>query len=227
MRHIDIYGEPLQWYIGNDKTYSTIVGGYRTFLVIGAALIFLFYSIYKLFTERECSYLFYDIVFSDIDETNLIYYKDFEIFFFFQTHGNHMMEMDKNVIRAVIKQTKASDDSSSSSESNEVRNLSYEKKKKIRNIQNNENFNNNENNENFNEIFEKVFFIENNENLNEKNENLNENNENLNNENLNENNENLIENFINNLLLKEDISIYLFTELFILLKMIQKKQFFF
>ena len=139
MRHIDIYGEPLQWYIGNDKTYSTIVGGYRTFLVIGAALIFLFYSVYKLFTERECSYLFYDIVFSDIDETNLIYYKDFEIFFFFQTHGNHMMEMDKNIIRAVIKQTKAPDDSSSSSSESEVRNLSS--RKKIRNIQINENFN--------------------------------------------------------------------------------------
>ena len=193
MRHIDIYGEPLQWYIGNDKTYSTIVGGYRTFLVIGAALIFLFYSVYKLFTERECSYLFYDIVFSDIDETNLIYYKDFEIFFFFQTHGNHMMEMDKNIIRAVIKQTKASDDSSSSSSESDVRNLSS--RKKIRNIQINENFNNN-NNENFNN--------NNNENPNQNSQNSFNNNENSNNSNqnsnnnLNNNNENSQNSFNNN-----------------------------
>ena len=201
MRHIDIYGEPLQWYIGNDKTYSTIVGGYRTFLVIGAALIFLFYSVYKLFTERECSYLFYDIVFSDIDETNLIYYKDFEIFFFFQTHGNHMMEMDKNIIRAVIKQTKASDDSSSSSSESEVRNLSS--RKKIRNIQINENFNNN-NNENFNnnnnENFNNIY----NENFNQNSQNSNNNNQNSNNSiqnsnnNLNNNNENSQNSFNNN-----------------------------
>ena len=68
-----------------------------------------------------------------------------------------------------------------------------------------------ENNENSNEIFEKVFFIENNENLNEKNENLNE------------KNENLIENFINNLLLKEDISIYLLTEIIHFIKNDSKK----
>ena len=24
MRHLDIYGQPLQWYIGNDKTYNTL-----------------------------------------------------------------------------------------------------------------------------------------------------------------------------------------------------------
>ena len=170
MRHIDIYGKPLQWFIGNDKTYSTIVGGYRTFFVIGAALIFLFYSIYKLFTERECSYLFYDIVFSDIEETDFIYYKDFEIFFFFQTNRNHMMEMDKNIIRAVIKQTKATDESSSSEESTDVRNL-YSRKN-FRNINNsidNQNSHNNINNE---------FLFNNNEN---SNNNLNNNNEQNNN----------------------------------------------
>ena len=50
MRKIDIYGEPLQWYIGNNETYHTVAGGFRTFLVISIALIFLFYSIIKLFT---------------------------------------------------------------------------------------------------------------------------------------------------------------------------------
>ena len=193
MRHIDIYGKPLQWFIGNDKTYSTIVGGYRTFFVIGMALIFLFYSIYKLFTQRECSYLFYDIVFSDIEETDLIYYKDFEIFFFFQTHRNQMMEMDKNIIRAVIKQTKPVEDSSSSEESTDVRNL-YSRKN-FRNIQKNENFNNNINNgfdnqNSHNNINNENLFNNNenpNNNLNDSNEQNNNNNP-INNENSNNNN---------------------------------------
>ena len=63
MRHIDIYGEPLNWYIGNHQTYNTTVGGCRTFIVIGCALIFLIYSIYNLFTDRNGSFLFYDITY--------------------------------------------------------------------------------------------------------------------------------------------------------------------
>ena len=83
MRHLDIYGQHLQWYIGNDKTYNRVVGWHSTFFVIGAALIFLFYSIYQLFTSREGTYVFYDIVFSEIEDEFIYYYKDFEIFFFF------------------------------------------------------------------------------------------------------------------------------------------------
>ena len=106
MRHLDIYGQPLQWYIGNDKTYNTVVGGCRTFFVIGAALIFLIYSIYQLFTSREGSYVFYDIVFSEIEDEYIYYYQDFEIFFFFQTSGHQMMEMNTDILKAVIKQQK-------------------------------------------------------------------------------------------------------------------------
>ena len=132
MRHLDIYGEPLQWYIGNDKTYNTVVGGCRTFFVIGAALIFLGYSIYQLFTSREGSYVFYDIVFSEISDENVYYYKDFEIFFFFQTSGRQMMEMDTDILQAVIKQTKASDDSSSSTDSSDITRLrNLNKKRKL------------------------------------------------------------------------------------------------
>ena len=108
---------------------------------------------------------------------------------------------------------------------NKIKNISNIINNLSNNLQNdflNYDFNNNENNENFNEIFEKVFFIENNENLNEINENLNE----KNNENLNEN-EKLIENFINNLLLKEDISIYLLTEIIHFIKNDSKKAIFF
>ena len=133
MRHLDIYGQPLQWYIGNDKTYNTVVGGCRTFFVIGAALIFLIYSIYQLFTSREGSYVFYDIVFSEIEDEYIYYYQDFEIFFFFQTSGHQMMEMNTDILKAVIKQTKASDDSSSSesSESTRLRNLEKKKNRKL------------------------------------------------------------------------------------------------
>ena len=135
MRHLDIYGQPLQWYIGNDKTYNTIVGGCRTFFVIGAALIFLIYSIYQLFTSREGSYVFYDIVFSEISDESIYYYQDFEIFFFFQTSGHQMMQMNTDILKAVIKQTKASDDSSSSSESTESTRLRNLRKRKNRKLQ--------------------------------------------------------------------------------------------
>ena len=62
MRHIDIYGEPLNWFIGNHETYNTTVGGCRTFIVIGCALVFLIYSIYNLFHDRNGSFIFYDIL---------------------------------------------------------------------------------------------------------------------------------------------------------------------
>ena len=31
MRKIDIYGEPLQWYIGKNETYRTVAGGFKSF----------------------------------------------------------------------------------------------------------------------------------------------------------------------------------------------------
>ena len=34
MRKIDIYGEPLQWYIGKNETYRTVAGGFKSFFVI-------------------------------------------------------------------------------------------------------------------------------------------------------------------------------------------------
>ena len=178
MRHLDIYGEPLQWYIGNDKTYNTVIGGCRTFFVVGAALIFLFYSIYQLFTSREGTYVFYDIVFSEIEDENIYYYQDFEIFFFFQTSRHQMMGMDSDILKAVIKQTKASDDSSSDSSELTLRNL--KNKRTLQNDDPNNQGNMNENNQNQNG--------NQNQNQNENNENENENqNQNENNENQNQN----------------------------------------
>ena len=83
MRHIDIYGEPLSWFIGNNKTYNTTVGGCRTFIVISCTLLFLIYSIYNLFNDRNGSFIFYDITYPEIEDTTFYYYNDFEIFFFF------------------------------------------------------------------------------------------------------------------------------------------------
>ena len=179
MRHLDIYGQPLQWYIGNDKTYNTVVGGCRTFFVIGAALIFLVYSIYQLFTSREGSYVFYDIVFSEISDESIYYYQDFEIFFFFQTSGHQMMEMNTDILKAVIKQTKASDDSSSSSESTEstrLRNLRKRKNRKLQSDDTNNQGNEGTTNENEGNTNNEQNSPEENQNENpENNENNNEN----------------------------------------------------
>ncbi len=183
MRHLDIYGQPLQWYIGNDKTYNTVVGGCRTFFVIGAALIFLAYSIYQLFTSREGSYVFYDIVFSEISDESIYYYQDFEIFFFFQTSGHQMMEMNTDILKAVIKQTKASDDSSSSSESTESTRLRNLRKRKNRKLQSDDT--NNQGNEGTTN--ENAGNTNTNNEQNSQEENQNENPENNGNNNENEN----------------------------------------
>ena len=110
MRHIDIYGEPLSWFIGNNKTYNTTVGGCRTFIVISCALLFLIYSIYNLFNDRNGSFIFYDITYPEIEDTTFYYYNDFEIFFFFQSSGREWMKMNNNILQVSLIQTIASDD---------------------------------------------------------------------------------------------------------------------
>ena len=110
MRKIDIYGEPLQWYIGNNETYHTVAGGFRTFLVISIALIFLFYSIIMLFKDRDGSFVMYDISFSELEDADLVYFRDFEIFFFFKS-SSAMMKMDTSIFQAYLTQINASDNS--------------------------------------------------------------------------------------------------------------------
>ena len=110
MRKIDIYGEPLQWYIGNKETYHTVAGGFRTFLVISIALIFLFYSIIKLFTDRDGSFVMYDISYSELNDADFIYFRDFEIFFFFKS-SSAMMKMDTSIFQAYLTQINATDNS--------------------------------------------------------------------------------------------------------------------
>ena len=102
IRNLDIYGQPLQWYIGSDKKYTTIVGGTRSFLVISCALIFLIYSIFKLLHHREGSFVFYDIVEGESGDIPFIYYKDFEIFFYFQKANRRFMRMDNELLQVTL-----------------------------------------------------------------------------------------------------------------------------
>ena len=110
MRKIDIYGEPLQWYIGNNETYHTVAGGFRTFLVISIAIIFLLYSIIMLFKDRNGSFVMYDISYSELDDADFVYFRDFEIFFFFKS-SSAMMEMDTSIFQAYLTQINATDNS--------------------------------------------------------------------------------------------------------------------
>ena len=96
MRKIDIYGEPLQWYIGSNETYQTVAGGFRTFLVISIALIYLLYLIIMLFKDRNGSFVMYDISYSELEDAEFKYYEHFEIFFFFKSSSS-MMEMDTSI----------------------------------------------------------------------------------------------------------------------------------
>ena len=110
MKKIDIYGEPLQWYIGNNERYQTISGGCRTIFVISLSLIFLLYSIIKLFTDRNGSFVMYDITYSELNDADFVYFKDFEIFFFFKSSSS-MMEMDTSIFQAYLTQINATDNS--------------------------------------------------------------------------------------------------------------------
>ena len=110
MRKIDIYGEPLQWYIGNNETYHTVAGGFRTFLVISIAIIFLLYSIIMLFKDRDGSFVMYDISYSELNDADFVYFRDFEIFFFFKS-SSAMMEMDTSIFQAYLTQINATDNS--------------------------------------------------------------------------------------------------------------------
>ena len=133
IRNLDIYGQPLQWYIGADKKYTTLVGGTRSILVITCALIFLIYSIYKLFTNREGSFVFYDIVESESGDLPFIYYKDFEIFFYFQKSDRRFMKMDEDILQVTLGETYTTSDCSSSEESERRRYLKEKKREKKKN----------------------------------------------------------------------------------------------
>ena len=80
MRKIDIYGEPLQWYIGSNETYQTVAGGFRTFLVISIALIYLLYLIIMLFKDRNGSFVMYDISYSELEDAEFKYYEQLAFF---------------------------------------------------------------------------------------------------------------------------------------------------
>ena len=110
MRKIDIYGEPLQWYIGTNETYQTVAGGFRTFLVISIALIYLLYLIIMLFKDRNGSFVMYDISYSELEDAEFKYYEHFEIFFFFKSSSS-MMEMDTSIFQAYLTQVDASSNS--------------------------------------------------------------------------------------------------------------------
>ena len=110
IKKFDFYGKPFQWYIGNKKTYQTMTGGYRTIFQFSMALIFLLYSIIKLFKDRNGSFVMYDITYSELNNTDIVYFKDFEIFFFFKSSSS-MMEMNKSIFQAYLSQINATDNS--------------------------------------------------------------------------------------------------------------------
>ena len=88
MKSIDIYGENLSWYIGNHKRYQTVMSGYLTLIIIILSFIFFGYSIVNLIKNRKFSFLFYDIIFPKLDDSNIYYYEDLEIFLLLESYIN-------------------------------------------------------------------------------------------------------------------------------------------
>ena len=130
IRHLDIYGQPLQWYISSDKKYNTVAGGTRSFLVVGCSLIFLVYSIIKLLSYREGNFVFYDIVQTESEDVPFFYYKDFEIFFYFQKSNRRFMVMNSEILQATLGETYTVSNCPQDSEESKRRNLNEKKYKK-------------------------------------------------------------------------------------------------
>ena len=98
----------LPWFIENNQTYNTTIGGYRIFIVIICVLLFLIYSIYTLFHDRNISYIFYDITYPEIKYATFYYYSYFKIFFFFQYSWREWMTMNINILQVSLIQTTSS-----------------------------------------------------------------------------------------------------------------------
>lgn len=105
MRKIDIFGDPVQWYIENNTHFGTIIGGYRSFTVIFICITFLIYSFVTLFTNRVGSFLYYDVILPNITDSNISYFDTLEIFFFVKGAKNNVVNIDPNLARAYLQQT--------------------------------------------------------------------------------------------------------------------------
>ena len=110
MRKIDIYGEPLQWYIGRNERYTTVAGGFKTFIVISISLLFLLYSFIKLIKDREGSFIMYDITYSELNDSEIFYFDDFEIFLFFKSKTS-IINVDSHLLNVDLVQINNEDNS--------------------------------------------------------------------------------------------------------------------
>ena len=111
IRKIDKFGQPLQWYIGKNETYQTVTGGIKTIVIISISLFFLLYSLIIFFRKREGSFIMYDITYSELNDTNIDYFDDFEIFLFFKTSSTMVLNMDIRDARIYLAQFNGEDNS--------------------------------------------------------------------------------------------------------------------
>ncbi len=111
IRKIDRFGQPLQWYIGKNETYQTVTGGIKTIAIISISLFFLLYSLINFFRKREGSFIMYDITYSELNDTNIDYFDDFEIFLFFKSSSTIVLNMDITLVQVYLAQFNGEDNS--------------------------------------------------------------------------------------------------------------------
>ena len=111
IRKIDKFGQPLQWYIGKNETYQTVTGGIKTIVIISISLFFLLYSLIIFFRKREGSFIMYDITYSELNDTNIDYFDDFEIFLFFKSSSIIVLNMNTSLVQMYLAQFNGEDNS--------------------------------------------------------------------------------------------------------------------
>ena len=103
VEQIDVFSEPIVWYIHNSSTHGTIAGGARSILVIITAIFFLIYTVVLTFTDRPGTFVTYDV--SDTNAVkNLTYFDEFD-FLFYVTIGpgsNNIQYLNTSIAKAIM-----------------------------------------------------------------------------------------------------------------------------
>lgn len=100
LRRIDVFGDPLQWYIGNNKEYGSVIGGMRSFLIVIASITVLIYSAYLLLQQKR--FICVLLVNPESDSLNISYYNDFELFLIATTSDYKDTELDSDVVSITL-----------------------------------------------------------------------------------------------------------------------------
>ena len=98
LKSIDVFADPPQWYIGSRKKHGTVLGGSRSLMIVIMSLCVLIYSAYLMFTSKKGSFIYYNVISTELESQNISYYTDFEVFFILSTTDKGFVDIDMSIV---------------------------------------------------------------------------------------------------------------------------------